>query len=55
MLLIPADTATGQTLALLVTFIGVGIVANVLIVYAIAQVFVERKQNRENRTGGDTY
>ena len=55
MLLIPADTALGQTLALLVTFLGVGVVANVLIVYAVAQVLGERKQNRENSSREDTY
>jgi hypothetical protein len=30
-----------------VTFIGIGIVVNVLIVYILVQVFAERKQNRE--------
>ncbi len=37
----------GYTLALLVTFLGIGIVVNVLIVYIVAQVLAERKQNRE--------
>ena len=37
----------GQTLALLATFVGIGIVVNVLIVYVIAQVLAERKQNQE--------
>jgi hypothetical protein len=37
----------GQTLALLITFLGVGIVANVLIVYAVAQVLAERRKNQE--------
>jgi hypothetical protein len=40
-------SAGGQTLALGLTFIGVGIIANVLIAYAIAQVLAERKQNQE--------
>ena len=40
-------SSSGQTLALLLTFLGVGIIANVLIAYAIAQVFAERKQNQE--------
>jgi Na+-transporting methylmalonyl-CoA/oxaloacetate decarboxylase gamma subunit len=44
-----ADVALGQTLALLVTFLGVGVVANVLIVYAVLQVMGERRQNRESR------
>jgi hypothetical protein len=36
------------TAALLVTFLGIGVLVNVLIVYVIAQVMAERKQNREN-------
>ncbi len=39
----------GQTLALLITFLGIGIVANVLIVYAVGQVLAERKQNQERQ------
>ncbi|HEV3127466.1 MAG TPA: hypothetical protein VGY32_00705 [Solirubrobacteraceae bacterium] len=39
--------ALGQTLALLVTFIGVGVIVNVLIVYIVGQVLAERKQNQE--------
>jgi F0F1-type ATP synthase assembly protein I len=37
----------GQTLALLITFLGIGVIANVLIVYVVAQVLAERKQNQE--------
>lgn len=37
----------GQTLALLITFLGIGLVANILIAYAVAQVMVERRQNQE--------
>jgi hypothetical protein len=37
----------GQTLALLITFLGIGVVANVLIVYVVASVLAERKQNQE--------
>jgi len=37
----------GQTLALLITFLGIGVIANVLIVYTVAQVLAERKQNQE--------
>jgi F0F1-type ATP synthase assembly protein I len=48
---IAADEALGQTLALLITFLGIGVIANVLIVYAVAQVFAERKQNQERRQG----
>ena len=42
-------SAFGQSLALLITFLGIGIVAQVLIVYAIGQVLSERKQNRERQ------
>ncbi len=44
-----ASEALGQTLALLATFIGIGIVVNVVIVYIVALVVVERKQNRERQ------
>jgi hypothetical protein len=37
----------GEDLALLITFIGIGIVANLLVVYAVAQVLAERRQNQE--------
>ena len=37
----------GQTLALIATFIGIGIVANILIAYAVAQVFAEHRQNQD--------
>ena len=39
--------ALGQTLALLATFLGIGVVANALIVYVVAQVLAERRQNQE--------
>jgi hypothetical protein len=39
--------ATGYTLALIATFGGVGVLVNVLIVYIVAQVLAERKQNQE--------
>jgi hypothetical protein len=48
-MLIAADEALGQTLALLITFLGIGVVVTVLIVYTIAQVAAERKQNEERR------
>ena len=37
----------GETLALLITFLGIGLIANLLIVYAVAQALAERKQNQE--------
>ncbi|MBV9005324.1 MAG: hypothetical protein JOZ98_24255 [Solirubrobacterales bacterium] len=45
-MLLSAD-ALGQTLALLATFLGIGLLVNVLIVYIIFEVLAERKQNRE--------
>jgi phage shock protein PspC (stress-responsive transcriptional regulator) len=48
-MVILADEATGQTLALLATFVGIGILVNVLIVYIIAQVLAEHRQNRERQ------
>jgi hypothetical protein len=40
-------SAFGQTLALLATFLGIGVLVNLLIVYIVGQVMVERKQNQE--------
>ena len=53
-MLLAADAATGQTLALLATFLGIGILVNVLIVYIIALVLGERKQNQERQSGTGT-
>jgi phage shock protein PspC (stress-responsive transcriptional regulator) len=46
-MLVAADQALGQTIALLITFIGIGVLVNVLIVYIVAQVLAERRQNQE--------
>jgi hypothetical protein len=43
----------GETLALALTFLGVGVIANVLIVYAVVQVLAERRQNRERMEAYD--
>jgi hypothetical protein len=42
-----SPSSFGQTLALLITFLGIGVVANVLIAYIVGQVLAERKQNQE--------
>ncbi len=42
-----APDSLGQTLALLITFLGIGVIANVLIVYVVGQVLAERRQNQE--------
>lgn len=46
-----SPSSFGQTLALLLTFLGIGVIANVLIVYIVAQVIAERKQNQERQQG----
>lgn len=51
-MVLPAD-ALGFSLALLATFLGIGVVANALIVYAVAQVFAEHRQNRQNQERDD--
>jgi hypothetical protein len=45
------DQALGTTLALLATFLGIGVIANILILYVVGQVFGERKQNQEHDPG----
>lgn len=41
------------TFGLLVTFLGIGVIANVLIVYAVVQVLGEKQQNEEHRSLGE--
>ena len=42
-------SSLGQTIALLLTFLGIGVIVNVLIIYVVAQVLAERKENQERR------
>ena len=51
-MLLSAD-ALGQTLALLATFLGIGVLVNVLIVYVVGQLLAERKQNQERQQRAD--
>lgn len=44
-----ANVAFAETFALVVTFLGIGVVVNVLIVYIIGQVLAERRENQERR------
>ena len=44
-----SPSSVGQTIALLLTFLGIGVIANVIIIYAVAQVLAERRQNQERR------
>jgi hypothetical protein len=52
-MLVLASPALGTTLALLATFLGIGVIANVLILYVVAQVFAEHKQNQEQEPGAE--
>jgi hypothetical protein len=47
--LVLGSAATSFTIGLLITFLGIGVIANVLIGYAIVQVFGERRENLEAR------
>lgn len=47
--LVLGSAASTFTIGLLVTFLGIGVIANVLIGYAVVQVFGERQQNEERR------
>ncbi|MBV8217426.1 MAG: hypothetical protein JO325_03105 [Solirubrobacterales bacterium] len=42
-----SPSSTGTTIALLLTFLGIGVIVNVLIIYIVAQVLAERKENQE--------
>ncbi len=47
-----SPSSLGQTIALLLTFLGIGVIVNVLIIYVVAQVLAERKENQERIEGG---
>lgn len=51
MLTFALSTAASFTICLLITFLGIGVVANILIAYAAAGVAGERSQNAELRNG----
>jgi hypothetical protein len=51
--LVVASPAFTFTFGLLVTFLGIGLIANVLIGYAVVQVLGERQQNEEHRSGAE--
>jgi uncharacterized membrane protein len=42
-------SSTVDTIGILVTFLGIGVVANVIIVYVVALVLGEKRQNDEYR------
>ena len=45
------SAATGQTLALIATFGGVGVIVTLLMAYVVGQVMAEHKQNKERDQG----
>jgi hypothetical protein len=47
--LVSGSAAFTFTFGLLVTFLGIGVIANVLIGYAVVQVLGEKRQNEEHR------
>jgi hypothetical protein len=53
MLILSMSQALGTTLALLATFLGIGVIVNVLILYIVGQVFAEHKQNQEAEPGAE--
>ena len=48
-----SPSSLGQTIALLLTFLGIGVIVNVVIIYIVAQVLAERKQNHERMESGE--
>ena len=44
-----SPSSTGTTIALLLTFLGIGVIAYVINIYVIAQVLAELKENQERR------
>jgi hypothetical protein len=48
-MLLAADQAFAKTFGLLVTFVGIGIIVNVILIYIAVQIHGERRQNREYR------
>ena len=50
MIALASSTAFHFTFGLLVTFLGIGVIANVLIAYAVIQALGERQQNQDHRS-----
>jgi uncharacterized membrane-anchored protein YhcB (DUF1043 family) len=48
-----SPSALGTTIALLLTFLGIGLIVNVIVGYIAGQVAAERKENQE-RTERDS-
>ncbi len=50
-----APSAFGTTLALLITFLGIGVIVNLLIVYIVGMVMAERRQNQQRMREFDAH
>ena len=50
MLQLATDPATSKTIGLLITFVGIGILVNIIVVYIAVQIRGERQQNQEYLT-----
>ena len=48
-MLVAATDSLGFSLALIATFIGIGVIVNVLVIYVVFQAWGERKRNRERQ------
>ncbi len=46
-MILALDEATIKTIGLLATFVGIGILVNVLLIYIAVQIHGERQQNQE--------
>lgn len=46
-MLLASDPAVSKSIGLLVTFIGIGIIVNIIIIYLLIQVVGERNQNQQ--------
>jgi hypothetical protein len=52
-LLLLASAATSKTIGLLITFLGIGVIVNGLIVYIVVQILGERAENQERMRRSD--
>ncbi len=48
MLQLATDPATSKTIGLLITFVGIGILVNIIVVYIAVQIRGEREQNQDH-------
>jgi len=51
-MIVAASAAVSKDVGLIVTFIGIGVVVNVIVAYIAVQVRGEREQNRQYTTRG---